>query len=129
MNNSQCVVPPRVLQAALHKITETLAAELAHPTPTAPDWSEFEWTIARAVAAMHGVSALLSRTLSWPGPDGWKHFVEEHAAHTAKSYERIADLLRHIVQQTQEAESAVMTLKGSALHAMGLYVAGERPMA
>ena len=129
MNNSQCAVPPRVLQAALHKITETLAAELAHPTPTAPDWSEFEWTIARAVAAMHGVSALLSRTLPWPGPAGWRRFVEDQSAHTAKRYERIAELLRRIDRQTQEAGIAVMALKGAALHAMGLYVAGERPMA
>jgi hypothetical protein len=129
MNNSPGAVPPRVLQRTLHKITESLAAELAHPTPAEPDWSEFEWTIARAVAAMHGVSALLSRALLWPGPEGWKHFVEEQRAHTAKRYERIAELLQRLDRQMQEAGVAVTALKGAALHAMGLYAAGERPMA
>jgi Uncharacterised nucleotidyltransferase len=129
MNNPPCAVPPRVLQRTLRKITESFAAALANPPPAVPDWSEFEWTIARAVAAMHGVSALLSRTLPWSGPEGWRHFVEEQAVHTAKRYERIADLLRRIDRQTQVAGIAVVALKGAALHAMGLYLAGERPMA
>ena len=59
---------PAVLQAALRKTTETLACELAHPSTAAPDWSEFEWRVAKAVAAMHGVSPLLSTSAPLAGP-------------------------------------------------------------
>src|ERR1700733_7579504 len=55
------VLPPsKILQAMLRKITERFARELADPAPLAPEWSEFEWIVARAVAAMHGISPLLS---------------------------------------------------------------------
>jgi hypothetical protein len=57
------VPPPKTLRTTLRKITETLARELAAPARSAPERSEVEWIIARAVAAMHGVSPLLSRTL------------------------------------------------------------------
>lgn len=129
MNNSHIAIPPRTLQTTLRKITETLAGELAGRTQAAPDWSEFEWVIARAVAAMHGVSPLLSRTLRWRGPAGWVQFLDEQRAHTAQRYERISDLLQLIDQRTREAGVAAVALKGAALHAMRLYEAGDRPMA
>jgi len=69
MNETRSAVPPpTAFPGTLRKITETLAGELACPTQHAPAWSDFEWKIARAVAAMHGVSPLLSRTLRWRGP-------------------------------------------------------------
>jgi hypothetical protein len=74
--------PSTILQAMLRKITERFARELAEPAPLAPEWSEFEWIVARAVAAMHGVSPLLSRTLCWQGPVGWAEFLEEQRTHT-----------------------------------------------
>jgi hypothetical protein len=129
MNESRGAVPPTTLPETLRKITETLAAELACSTQRAPDWSDFEWKIARAVAAMHGVSPLLSKTLRWQGPAGWVTFVEEQRMHTAIRYRRIAELLQHIDERGRATGIAVVALKGAALHAIGLYAIGERPMA
>jgi hypothetical protein len=120
---------PRQLQATLTHVTERLAHELAHPTPKAPDWSDFEWNIAKAVAAMHGVSPLLSRSLRWRGPEGWMHFLEEQRVHVTQRHARIEKLLLQIDQTACETGVAITTLKGVALHALGLYTCGERPMA
>jgi hypothetical protein len=123
------VLRPVTLDRTLRKITEGLAKELASPTQIAPDWSEFEWTVARAVAAMHGVSPLLSRVLRWQGPAGWSGFLAEQRAHTAKRHARIDDLLLRLDQGAREAGVAAVALKGVALHALGVYHAGDRPMA
>jgi hypothetical protein len=130
MNESRGALPtPTAFQGTLRKITEALARELACPTQRAPDWSDFEWKIARAVAAMHGVSPLLSKTLLWQGPAGWMTFLEEQRIHTATRHRRIADLLQRIDERGRAAGIAAVALKGAALHAMGLYAVGERPMA
>jgi hypothetical protein len=130
MPTCKIAVPqPKALQATLRKITETLAKELACPTELAPDWSEFEWIVARAVAAMHGVSPLLSRALRWQGPAGWTGFLEEQRAHTAKRHVRIDDLLLRLDVRAREAGVAAVALKGAALHSLGVYQAGDRPMA
>jgi hypothetical protein len=120
---------PIALEATLRKITEGLAGELACPTQLAPDWSDFEWVIARAVAAMHGVSPLLARTVRWQGPAGWMQFLREQRAHTAKRHARIEELLRRIDQGACAAGVAATALKGVALHELGVYQAGDRPMA
>jgi Uncharacterised nucleotidyltransferase len=120
---------PAALEGILRKITEGLARELACPTQVAPDWSEFEWIVARAVAAMHGVSPLLSRALRWQGPARWSGFLEEQRVHTAKRHARIDDLLLCLDQRAREAGVAAVALKGAALHAAGVYRAGDRPMA
>lgn len=117
------------LEAALRKTTETLASELARPTGVAPDWSESEWLIARAVASLHGVSPLLLRALRWQGPAGWVRFLGEQSAHTANRYRRIQHLLKLIDSRARDDGIPLMALKGAALHAIGLYEAGERPMA
>jgi hypothetical protein len=129
MSPDQAIPHSRALERTLRKITEGLAKELACPTEHAPDWSDFEWIVARAVAAMHGVSPLLSRTLRWRGPAGWTEFLDQQRTHTAMRHARIGALLRRIDAGTREAGVAAVALKGAALHAMGLYVAGERPMA
>lgn len=121
--------PAPLLHTALRKITETLARELAAPTELAPCWSEFEWTVARAVAAMHGVSPLLSRTLRWRGPPAWVQFLAEQRAHTAQRHARITELLQSIDQRARDAGVAATALKGPALHSMDLYAVGDRPMA
>jgi hypothetical protein len=121
--------PSTILQAMLRKITERFARELAEPAPLAPEWSEFEWIVARAVAAMHGVSPLLSRTLCWQGPVGWAEFLEEQRTHTTRRHMRIADLLQRLDRGARETGVAAVALKGASLHAMGLYTAGDRPMA
>jgi hypothetical protein len=120
---------PVALDGILRKITESLAKELGCPTQVAPDWSGFEWTVARAVAAMHGVSPLLSRALRWQGPAGWAGFLEEQRAHTERRHIRINDLLLRFDQRAREAGVAAVALKGVALHAFGVYQAGNRPMA
>src|SRR5277367_4448711 len=116
---------PRKLQAALTEVTERLAHELAHPTSKAPDWSDFEWNIAKAVAAMHGVSPLLLSSLRWRGPEDWMHFLEEQRVHVTQRHTRIEKLLLQIDQSAREAGIAIITLKGVALHALGLYTCGE----
>jgi Uncharacterised nucleotidyltransferase len=120
---------PVALERILRKITETLAEELACPAQVAPDWSEFEWIVARAVSSMHGISPLLARALRWQGPAGWTGFLEEQRAHTAERHLRIDDLLLRLDQRAREAGVAAVALKGVALHAFGVYQAGDRPMA
>jgi hypothetical protein len=130
MSNSHAPRPSATpLHVALRKITEKLACELGSPTRLAPDWSDFEWRIARSVAAMHGVSPLLSRILLWRGPPGWVRFLEQQRSHTEKRHAHIAQLLESIGRGSREADVAVVGLKGLALHAMNLYAIGDRPMA
>jgi hypothetical protein len=121
--------PPKVLHATLRMITERLAGELARPTGAAPDWSELEWLLARGVAAIHGVSPLLATGLKWDGAPGWKPFLEAQRAHVAARHRRIEDLLNQLDVRLREEALAMVGLKGTALHAVGLYRAGERPMA
>jgi hypothetical protein len=120
--------PLRVIEAALRKTTERLALELAQPAEAAPEWSQFEWLVARAVAAMHGVSALLSKSLRWQGPPAWREFLRSQRAQTADRHARIEALLRLIDRAAAGADVPAVALKGAELHAMGLYGPGERPM-
>jgi len=117
------------MQAALRKTTETLARELAHPTDITPQWSNSEWLVARAVAAMHGVSPLLLRALRWSGPKGWADFLRDQSTHTENRHERIQELSRRIDEHARESSVPLVALKGAALHAIGVYAGGERPMA
>ncbi len=119
----------RTVHAALRKTTETLASELGRPSGALPDWTEFEWLIARASAAIHGVSPLLSGTLRWSGPDDWVRFLQDQKQHTARRQHRIDELLSRIDERARSTGLAVIALKGAALHAMNLYADGERPMA
>jgi Uncharacterised nucleotidyltransferase len=127
--NAVVVPPPAELHPTLCTVTERLARELAQPTSRAPDWSDYEWTTARAVAAMHGISSLLSRSLRWQGPSAWTRFLEEQRAHTASRHLQIQALLGSMDQRAREAGVAATALKGAALHELGLYAAGDRPMA
>ena len=117
------------LQLALRKVTEALASELRSPTASAPRWSEVEWAVARAVAAIHGVSPLLADTLRWQGPAEWTQFLVGQKAHTAQRFRRIEQLLQLLDARAGAAGVALVPLKGAALHAAGIYAAGERPMA
>lgn len=120
---------PSALQAALSKVTEVLAKELGSPTQHVPGWSDFEWKVAQAVAAIHGVSPLLSRALCWRGPAAWVKFLEAQRIHTRMRHGRIEGLLSLIDHSAREAGIAAVALKGVALHALGVYRAGDRPMA
>jgi Uncharacterised nucleotidyltransferase len=117
------------LHEVLRKITERLAGELAKPTLLAPDWSPLEWRLARAVAAIHCVSPLLAGSLRWDGPAQWREFLVDQKAHVAARHHRIQELLDQIDERSRKEGIAIVGLKGAALHSMGFYGAGERPMA
>jgi hypothetical protein len=125
----QAETPPyRKVAAALRTTTERLARELVHPESDVPAWSEFEWDVARAVAAMHGISVLLTRRLRWYGPPRWQQFLREQREHGLRRDVRIGELLLRIDLLARHERIGVVALKGSALHALGIYLPGERPM-
>lgn len=121
--------PLRTLQAALHQVTESLAAALAQPRSGPPRLSELEWQLAPAVAAIHGISPLLAGALDWDGPPAWRSFLTEQRRQTLLRQQRIADLLGRIDERARCAGLVIVPLKGAALHAAGIYAPGERPMA
>jgi hypothetical protein len=121
--------PIAAVQAALHRVTESLAAELSGPRSAPPAWSELEWRLAPAVAAIHGISPLLAATLRWQGPPHWAHFLAEQRRHTLLRQQRIEELLATIDERARTARIAMVALKGAALQAAGVYASGERPMA
>jgi Uncharacterised nucleotidyltransferase len=127
--SSAAIPSPAELHPTLCRVTERLARELASPTQDAPDWSDHDWTIARAVAAMHGISPLLARLSRWQGPGTWTRFLNEQRAHTHARHGQIQQLLLSIDRRAVETGVAATALKGAALHHLGLYEAGDRPMA
>lgn len=129
MNEGKELPLNEALQGTLRKITERLAAELAKPALVAPDWSPIEWRLARAVAAIHCVSPLLAGSLRWEGPAQWKEFLTVQKAHVAARHRRMQKLLDQIDARSREEGIAMVALKGAALHSMGIYRSGERPMA
>ena len=118
----------QTIHEALRRTTETLARELAAPTAGAPEWSEFEWLIARATAAMHGVSALLAGHLRWRGPQGWDAFLQDQRRHTQARHFRLQQLVQQVDRAARSADIALVALKGAELHRLGVYAPGERPM-
>jgi hypothetical protein len=130
MNNASLEIQDLTkVDTALRGITELLAREIASPTAEAPIWSEFEWRIARAVAAVQGVSSVLCARLQWHGPPNWRRFLEGQRAHVTERHGRIAKLLDWIDTRSRDLGIAVVPLKGAALYASGIYAAGDRPMA
>jgi Uncharacterised nucleotidyltransferase len=117
------------VQRALVQATEYFAAELLHPSRQAPNWTGFEWSMARAAAVLHGVTPLLAGVLPWRGPEEWEGFVSQQRFHTALRQRRIEALLARIDAQARRAGLAIVPLKGAALYRLGLYSGGERPMA
>ncbi|HVW68060.1 MAG TPA: nucleotidyltransferase family protein [Steroidobacteraceae bacterium] len=117
------------VQGALRVTTERLAGELARPTRQRPDWSDFEWRIARAAAAVHGASPLLRTRLLWQGPEDWQSFLASQRAHTEQRQHRIEQLLWRVDALARDEALGIVALKGAALHGLGLYKPGERPMA
>jgi hypothetical protein len=126
---SDSLPPLTTVARALQVTTEWLAHECACPSPTAPQWDDFHWRIAMAVAAMQGVSPLLSRTLRWRGPGPWQGFVAEQWQHTLERHGRIDELIARIDTHARQRGIALLALKGAALHALAVYGAGMRPMA
>ncbi len=119
----------KTVERALRETTERLAYECASPTMTAPAWDEGHWCIAQAVATMQGVSPLLSQRLWWRGPRAWRQFLNQQWQHAERRHNGIMALVARIDAQAREAGIAVMALKGVALHNLGIYTPGTRPMA
>jgi hypothetical protein len=117
------------IDAALCEITERLAREINFPSVETPIWSQFEWRIARAIAAMQGVSSLLFAKLRWNGPPEWQRFLEVQRCHVASRHRQITKLLDCLDTQCRRQAIPFVALKGAALHANGIYAAGDRPMA
>jgi hypothetical protein len=125
------MLPPlKLVKHGLHRTTETLAAELAlaQPGTPMPDWTDLEWRLASAAAVAHGVSPLLCRFSTWQRPS-WRRFLVDQRQHVIQRHERIAALLRGIDAGARDAQVPMIALKGAALHALGLYTPGDRPMA
>jgi hypothetical protein len=123
------MLPPlRMVRIGLRRTTETLAAELAQPGGDTPAWSPLEWRLASAVAVAHGVSPLLCTRSAWRHAP-WQRFLENQREQVELRHRRIAALLQRIDTGARAAGLAVVPLKGAALHALGVYVPGERPMA
>lgn len=93
-----------------------------------PQWSEVEWRIAQAVAALHGISALLSDGLQWRGPDHWQDFLSEQKKQTLLREQFIAELLARIDSRARDEGIGIVALKGAALLGSGIYRPGTRPM-
>jgi hypothetical protein len=118
-----------IIDAALRKTSDTLARELAAPGELQPAWNEFEWRMARAAAAIHGISPLLATTLRWQGPPAFSTFLQQQRAEVQARHARIEQLLQQLDTAAQAAGIAMLALKGASLHRMGFCRAGERPMA
>ncbi|HET9474799.1 MAG TPA: nucleotidyltransferase family protein [Steroidobacteraceae bacterium] len=129
MSTASPALPPfGVVAAALRRTTEHLARELAMPGTARPDWNEFEWDVARAVAVMQGITVLLAHQLQWRGPRSWQQFLDTQHRQALQREMRIDALIVRVDAALQDADACVVGLKGTALRALGLYRPGERPM-
>ncbi|QNK01298.1 nucleotidyltransferase family protein [Dyella telluris] len=120
--------PLRTIKTGLRRTTEALARELAQPEGDTPDWTELEWRLAAAAAVAHGVAGLQHAYSLWKNPH-WSDFLASQHEHVAQRHARIDDLLRQIDARAKELNISLVAMKGAALHALGLYEPGERPMA
>ncbi|QHG86829.1 MULTISPECIES: nucleotidyltransferase family protein [Xanthomonas] len=118
----------RAIKHGLRTTTERLAHELAQPGGDAPRWDRLQWQLAAAAAAAHGVSPLLQRRSLWQDAD-WTDFLSEQRRHVEDRHRRIALLLTRIDSAARSAGIALVGLKGTALHRLGVYLPGDRPMA
>ena len=131
LSSSQDVLPPlKTVRDGLRRTTEALAVELARAQPggATPAWGALEWQLASAAAVAHGVSPLLCQCSTWQNPE-WRTFLADQREHVEHRYRRIESLLKCIDASACAAGIAIVPLKGSALHALGLYAPGDRPMA
>jgi hypothetical protein len=130
VNAASVTTPPfNEVAKALRKTTEYLASELVNPSDRPPEWSDLEWSIARATCAIQGISALLARRIQWSGPRNWQAFLSEQREHMLLRHTRIVCLLEQMDAAFRKNRVEAVALKGSAILKLGLYHAGDRPMA
>lgn len=128
MSAAHDVPPLRVLAKILRSVTERLAREVASPSTAAPRWNELEWSIARAVAIMQGISALLANGRRLDAPPGWHEFLREQSRQLGLREQRTLGLLHALDAALRAADSSAVMLKGASLLGRGLYAPGSRPM-
>ena len=129
MSSSDSLPALKTVARLLRETTERMAAECGQPSSAAPQWSHSHWCIAQAVAAIHGVSPLLSRRLPWSGPHAWRQFLGEQWQQTFTRQCALAGLLARIDARARDAGIPITALKGAALHELSIYQPGMRPMA
>ena len=117
------------IDAVLRVTTALLTRELVAASDEPPAWDEVEWGIARAVVTMQGIAPLLAMQSRWSDRPSWHRFLQEQRQHVAARQRRIEALLTSLDVKAQARGVALVPLKGAALHALGLYQAGDRPMA
>ena len=117
------------LRVTLREVTEALVAQMNAPTMRPPEWDGFEWGIARAVVAIHGIAGILLRDLRWTEPAHWREFLAVQVEETRRQHREIAAALDEIDRLALDSSIPVMILKGCALHELAIYQPGERPMA
>jgi len=120
--------PVPVIEAALRTTTARLLAELSEPSSQAPDWSDFEWAVARAVCAMQGITGILYSKLRWSGPPAWQAFLDDQHEHIGARATRIRAIRAVLDARARRAGIPYLGLKGCALLDLGLYAPAERPM-
>jgi hypothetical protein len=118
----------RILHSALRRTSEHLAHELLEPREEPPEWNELEWDIARASAAMHGISAFLARRLRWQGPHRWQEFLHDQLEQGLRREARVDATLAQLDECLRRERVGAVALKGSSLRRLGLHARGERPM-
>jgi hypothetical protein len=122
-------LPPfPVVESALRTTTERLVREIAEPRQHAPAWKPFEWSIAKAVCALHGISAVLANRLRWQGPDDWQAFLNGQREQGLACHERAGRILAALDARATRAGLSYVALKGSALREYAIHRPGERPM-
>ena len=94
----------------------------------APQWNSVEWQIAEAVAALQGMSSLLSHALPWQGPHRWKTFLLEQRYQCTLRHRHISELVSRIDAGARAAGIGLVALKGAALLQLNVYQIGDRPM-
>lgn len=122
-------VPRRVLRDTLPRVTEELAAMLAADAAPAKPWTREEFQVAHAAAIIHGISPLLVQRPAAAVAADWRAFLAAQRVQTESRYLAVASVLAQVETSGRQAGIAFIALKGAALHALGLYTPGERPMA
>src|SRR3546814_12790928 len=120
------MLPPlKTVEAGLHRATEALAMELAHPGQATPDWDSLHWRLASAAAAAPGVSPLLSGRCRWQYPP-WQRFLHEQHAHVEPPQRRILPLLELIHAAARSPRPAAVPSQRVVPHDMGVAPPGAR---
>jgi hypothetical protein len=119
----------KLIAESLRKVTEALALQVGGRADATPEWSEFDWKIAQAAVAMHGIGPLLSQKPVWNGPPFWQEFLVEQLRQSSLRHQRIQLFIDRLLDEFTRAKIRIVMLKGAALYRAGYYANGERPMA